>query len=158
MVEPSLPLKLVIAKRASINLSPSRLRAFSYTLAHLYLLKIFGVLCCVCVELVLVQKSCCVFWCPRKRPAHQRICWKVKTWQASAPLGSELSQIWRGLCTKKVKSREANRRFPDAGVILSALSLSLCLSSFLVYSPPWSPSSCCVGLCDRRQNDRFRLS
>ena len=49
MVEPLLPLELAIAKRASISLSPSRLRAFSYTLAHLYLLKIFGVLCCVCV-------------------------------------------------------------------------------------------------------------
>ena len=61
MVEPSLPLELAIAKRASTSLSPSRLRAFSYTLARLYLLKIFGVLCCVCVELVLVQKSCCVF-------------------------------------------------------------------------------------------------
>ena len=49
MVEPSLPLELAIAKRASISLSPSRLRAFPYTLARLYLPKIFGVLCCVCV-------------------------------------------------------------------------------------------------------------
>ena len=51
MVEPLLPLELMIAKQASASLSPTRLRAFPYTLACLYnyLLKIFGVLCCVCV-------------------------------------------------------------------------------------------------------------